>query len=259
VRPGVVGDGANARVSDPHPGSLVDTEPACPLCGAEHPRSFATDRTRTYLRCGACELVFVPREQHPSAADELARYELHRNSPHDAGYRAHLARLFEPLNARLRPVSRGLDFGCGPGPTLSVLFEEAGHRVALYDIFYAPDAAALARTYDFVTASEVVEHLRRPAETLDLVWSLVAPGGLLGVMTNPLGEPDGFADWWYKDDVTHLCFYATRTFAYLAGRWGASMERAARDVILYRKATESLASGTVTGGARRARGRSPRS
>jgi len=32
---------------------------------------------------------------------------------------------------KIAPISLGLDFGSGPGPTLSLMLEEQGHRVAI--------------------------------------------------------------------------------------------------------------------------------
>ena len=37
-------------------------------------------------------------------------------------------------------LARGLDFGCGPGPALTLLMEEAGFaKMNLYDPFYFAD------------------------------------------------------------------------------------------------------------------------
>jgi 2-polyprenyl-3-methyl-5-hydroxy-6-metoxy-1,4-benzoquinol methylase len=100
--------------------------------------------------------------QHLTPSDEKACYDRHDNRPDDSRYRHFLNRLFSPLSRRLAANSKGLDFGCGPGPTLSVMFEEAGHQVALYDPFYAPDRSALSGPYDFITLSEVAEHMAAP-------------------------------------------------------------------------------------------------
>ena len=145
----------------------------CPLCESGFPLEFHQDARRTYLRCRCCRLVFVPQEFHLSPGDEKAEYDLHENSPLDEGYRQFLSRLFKPLTDKLKQGSTGLDFGCGPGPTLSVMFEEAGHRVAIYDPFYQPDRAPLEQTYDFVSASEVVEHFRNPRVDLNRMWDCV--------------------------------------------------------------------------------------
>ena len=90
----------------------------CPLCGSEETSAFFQD-WRDYLRCSACLLVFVPPQQFVTSEAEKALYDLHQNSPDDPRYRRFLARIFDPLSARLVPGNHGLDFGSGPGPTLS--------------------------------------------------------------------------------------------------------------------------------------------
>jgi len=121
-------------------------------------RSYCRDRRRDYYRCPVCCLVFVPPWQFLSAEEEKKRYDLHRNSPEDPGYRRFLSRMFIPLQQWLATGSDGLDFGSGPEPMLSRMFEEAGHSMTLFDHFYEHAPAALERPYDFITATEVVEH-----------------------------------------------------------------------------------------------------
>lgn len=207
----------------------------CPLCRSDRVVEFFADRLRSYLRCEVCRLIFVPLELHLSPADEKAEYDKHENSPADLGYRTFLARLFKPMNDRLSPASTGLDFGSGPGPTLSVMFEEAGHDVSIYDPFYAPNQIPLTRQYDFVTASEVVEHFRNPAEDLQQLWSCVKPGGLLGVMTKQARDQASFAKWHYKNDPTHVSFFASETFDWLTEKWHAELTFVGSDVIVLAK------------------------
>lgn len=212
----------------------------CPLCGDLASQSFHGDRLREYRQCAVCSLIFVPPRYFLSREDEKAEYDLHENSPLDTGYRRFLGRLFTPLNERLQPRSRGLDFGSGPGPTLSVMFEEVGHPMAIYDPFYAPDSEvlnhhALTRPYDFITATEVFEHLHDPRTDLDRLWSCLKPGGWLGVMTKLALGPDAFATWHYKNDRTHVCFFSRSTFRWLAKRWAAKLTFLGRDVMLLRR------------------------
>ena len=155
----------------------------CPLCRAADVSRISQDRSRDYYFCRTCHLVFVPSLQFLSAEDEKARYDLHQNSPDDQRYRKFLSRLFIPMQERLAPGSSGLDFGSGPGPTLSVMFEENGHSMAIYDHFYAMEPSVLEKQYDFITATEVLEHLQNPRMELDRLWTLLKPGGILGVMT----------------------------------------------------------------------------
>lgn len=207
----------------------------CPLCASAEVRPFWRDERREYLRCGVCSLVFVPPRFFLTPEAERQRYDLHRNASGDTGYRSYLSRLFAPMNRVLAPESSGLDFGSGPEPVLSRMFEEAGHRMTRYDRCYAADPAALGRKYDFIVACEVVEHLRDPAGELDRLWSCLRPGGRLGIMTQLLLVPDAFPAWHYKNDLTHIRFYAPATIVLLARRWGAEPAFPDRDVAMMRK------------------------
>ena len=207
----------------------------CPLCTALAPEFYHRDKKRDYLQCTECSLVFVPPKYHLSPEKEKAEYDLHRNSPDDAGYRNFLKRLFTPMRERIRPGSQGLDFGCGPGPTLSVMFEEAGFSMAVYDHFYADDCKSLAKQYDFITATEVVEHLHNPAVDLNKLWTLLKPGGYLGIMTKQVINKEAFSRWHYTQDPTHVCFFSLVTFQWLAGLWQGELKVIGNDVTFFRK------------------------
>lgn len=188
----------------------------CPLCRAGPPAFHYRDSHREYLRCALCALVFVPERDHLAPEEERRRYGFHRNSPRDEGYRRFLARLFEPVAARLAPGACGLDFGCGPAPVLADMFEAAGFAMEVYDPWFAPSPEVLDRRYDFVTCSEAAEHFRNPAFEWRRLAGLLQPGGCLGVMTQLLDEEAAFDDWYYKNDPTHVSFYAPRSVAWIA-------------------------------------------
>jgi len=177
--------------------------------------------------------VFVPPEFFLSPADERAVYELHENSPEDAGYRRFLSRTADAVVERVPAGSTGLDFGSGPGPTLSVMLAETGHAMHVYDPHFAPDATVLERTYDFVTATEVVEHLRRPDQAIATMWGCVRVGGILAIMTKMVTDRDAFARWHYKDDETHVCFYSPETFEWVGRRLSARAQFVGRDVVVF--------------------------
>ena len=209
--------------------------PACPLCGAHETRVWAHALGAVYYRCAICRLTFLDPACWPSPDDERARYREHDNHPGHRGYRRFLTKLAAPVDARLPRGADGLDFGCGPGPTLSVLLRERGHRVADYDPFFVPDDGLLTRQYTVVTCSEVFEHLHHPARTLDRLHGLVAPGGILALMTEPVDDTRDFAAWPYLRDRTHVCFAHPDTFAWIARRWGWWLERPRWTVALFRK------------------------
>ncbi|GAB3318266.1 class I SAM-dependent methyltransferase [Haliea atlantica] len=208
----------------------------CPLCGGgASAGDFHRDRRRPYRQCGTCQLVFVPPAWLLDAEGEKAEYDLHRNAVDDPGYRRFLSRLAAPLLQRLPAASAGLDFGCGPGPALAAMLEEAGHRVALYDLFYHADIAVWRECYDFITATEVVEHLHAPGAELDRLWAHLRPGGWLGVMTKLVRDREAFAGWHYKNDPTHVCFFSRQTWQWWAARQGTVAEFVAADALLLRK------------------------
>jgi SAM-dependent methyltransferase len=207
----------------------------CPLCRQSRTLEFFTDSRRDYYQCEQCALVFVPAAQRLSAEEEKAEYDLHDNDPNDAGYRKFLSRVFEPLRQRVAAPARGLDFGCGPGPALSMMFEEAGYTMALYDPFYADDPRVLTRTYDFISCTEVVEHLHEPGQMLEKLLSLLKPGGWLGIMTKLVIDRQAFSTWHYKNDMTHVCFFSRKTFQWFALRYDCRLEFVGNDVVLLQK------------------------
>ncbi|UTM57226.1 class I SAM-dependent methyltransferase [Photobacterium sp. CCB-ST2H9] len=208
---------------------------ACTLCGASA-LPYHEDRRRGYLQCQACHLIFADPASHLSPSQEKAVYDQHENHVEDEGYRGFLDRLATPLKARLPEGSLdGLDFGCGPGPALAAMFREQGHRIAVYDPYYAPDNSVLERQYDFVTCTEAIEHFYTPAREWQLLLSLVKPGGWLGLMTKLATDVEAFSRWHYKNDPTHVSFFSRETFRFLAERDGLTVEFVGNDVIMLRK------------------------
>lgn len=206
----------------------------CPLCQSSEGHAFFQDR-RDYFRCPDCSLVFVPPEQFISLEKEKAVYDLHENSANDPRYRHFLGRLFQPLLQQIPASSSGLDFGSGPGPTLSLMLEEEGHVMSNYDYFYAPESKLLQQTYDFITATEVVEHLHHPRIELDRLWSCLKSKGSLGIMTKRVIDQAAFSHWHYKNDPTHVCFFSLETFQWLAHYWRASLLVPGNDVVIFTK------------------------
>lgn len=205
----------------------------CPLCSTRS-NPFCADRKRDYLLCPNCNLIFVPKKDLLSPLKEKSRYDLHQNDSTDPGYRAFLNRLFRPLESKLDSGARGLDFGCGPSPTLSLLFEEAGYDCAIYDLYYANDPAVLNQTYDFLTCSETMEHMYRPGEEFARFVQLIKPGGWIAIMTQLHDQtPIPFNRWHYKDDDTHVCFFSKKSFQTLEKDHGLHLEFHSDNVILF--------------------------
>lgn len=192
-----------------------------------------------FYKCPLCGLVFADPADQLDRTQEKLRYDCHENNPADEGYRNFLRQLADPLLQKLTPGQSGLDFGCGPGPTLSGLLEDAGMHMSLYDPFYAPDQSVLNQQYDFVTCSEVVEHFNHPLQSWQQLTGLVRPGGWLGVMTSLFTPRIDFASWHYPKDLTHVCFYSPQTLDWLADRFSLTVEAINESVILFQSSHSS--------------------
>ncbi len=222
---------------------------SCPLCQGKKSSFFCRDRiskkrllkdpdiiSREYFSCDTCRLIFTDKRFYLTMTLEKTEYDLHQNDCQDEGYRNFLNRLFMPLMEKLGSTScQGLEFGCGPGPLLAKMLGKAGHSVDLYDIFYQPNDVVFSRQYDFITATEVFEHLQCPGNEIERLWSLLKPGGVLAVMTKLALDSDAFSNWHYKNDPTHIVFFSKASFTWLAEKLNARLEFADADVIFLSK------------------------
>ena len=206
---------------------------ACPLCGVFGATEWYREAAHDYWRCANCALVFLSPEQRLPFGEEIERYRLHRNSGHDSGYTNFLSRLAEPMIEHVRAGAVGLDYGCGPAAALAMLMTRSGRPTDFYDPVFHPKPSLLAKRYDFVTCSEVLEHAHRPLSVLRLLERLVRQGGKIGTMTGWYDRHTSFADWPYRRDPTHVCFFSEHTMRWLAKKFGWQLTIAATDVAIY--------------------------
>ena len=205
----------------------------CPLCSAGVTTAYASVDGRDYLNCRECDLVWLEPQQRPAHDEELAEYLLHENDPGDAGYRRHLSKLTDRMLPLLKQEDAGLDFGCGPGPAISVMLGELGYEVSNYDPFFFDRPKLLKQRYDFITCTEVAEHFHEPARSFALLAQLLNAGGVLGMMTR-LRTPDiDFAKWFYIRERSHVVFYAPRTIEWIGERNGWQVDMHLPDVVMF--------------------------
>jgi hypothetical protein len=205
----------------------------CPCCQAASARLHHQGADRAFWRCGECDLVFVAPQERLTYEAEVARYRHHRNDERDPDYLEFLSRLAHPVIARTPVGARGLDFGSGISPAMANILTESGRPSVAYDPLFRPDAALLAARYDFVTCSEVIEHVHEPFPLLARLEALVQPGGLIGVMTTFRNPAEPFGEWWYARDPTHVCFYSEATMRWIAARFGWALELPAENIVLF--------------------------
>jgi len=211
----------------------------CPICGSIKNKIIFKSRVsqggRDFIECNVCELVFVDPSNFLNPEEEKKRYLTHNNNPDDEGYRSFLRPVFEVITDAVGRVATGLDYGAGPGPALARMFEEAGFFMRIYDPFFAPNKIVLNIKYDFVVATEVIEHFYDPATEFLNLKSLLKPGGYLCVMTSMVDECGDFSKWYYHQDETHVMFYAKKTMLFLADKLGLEVSFPRRNVTLFRK------------------------
>ena len=187
----------------------------CPLCSfLAHYLTSGEDRE--YWLCSKCRAIFVPSSFHISQDEEVQRYLEHENSLESEGY----VQMFQKKIDILQDYefNSALDYGCGYEPVLKVLLEREGIKADGYDPNFFPDTP-LDKLYDLVISTETFEHFRKPAEEIPRITDRVAPGGILAIMTRFYPAKD-FADWYYKRDPTHIIFYCSETFQWLAENTG---------------------------------------
>nr|WP_237732867.1 class I SAM-dependent methyltransferase [Shewanella schlegeliana] len=205
------------------------------MCQQPSLQAFHQDKFREYQRCDNCQLVSVPDSFLLNSEEEKAVYDQHQNNPDDLGYRKFLSRALDPVLERVAQDAEGLDFGCGPGPTISVMAAEKGIKVDNYDLYYCNEPQKLQQQYDFVTITEVIEHVADAQSLVATLDSLLKPGGILVIMTKRAGDLEAFSSWHYKGDPTHIRFYSTATFEWIAQHYGWTLEVLGNDVVLFTK------------------------
>ena len=205
----------------------------CSVCLGGDLTEFARVGDRLYRRCGQCAATLMDPGNWLSPQEEQAVYQLHDNEIDDPGYRRFLGKLVDPLLDRLDRGQRGLDFGCGPGPALVAMLEEQGMDMARYDPLFHPDTSVLDQRWDFITCTEVIEHLASPYRVFQQFDGLLRHGGILAVMTCFQTDDSRFANWHYRRDPTHIVFYRETTLCWLADHLGWSLEIPRKDVALF--------------------------
>jgi SAM-dependent methyltransferase len=163
------------------------------------PSAHATGRHGDLLACRECGTV-----QQPALPVGAELHDLYRDMTdeaylgEEAGRRATGARLLD-LIAPFAPRGRLLDVGCGPGLLLDEArrrgYETLGLELSRASAAHARDALGLdvrelaledfddGDGFDVVVLADVIEHLDDPVAGIARCASLLAPGGVLCVVT----------------------------------------------------------------------------
>lgn len=209
----------------------------CRLCSNNTSDFYQAEKPfkANYYQCRICDLVEMDESSFLASEEEKKHYGLHENDKKDPGYLNFLNQCLEPTLEYIEKGMRGLDFGCGPFPMLVKIMEEKGFGMDYFDPYFFPDTNKLQESYDFVTATEVVEHFNNPHSSWKKLVGRVRPGGVLSVMTSIRYPETDFHLWHYRRDETHVCFYSPKTFDWIAKEYGLSILKIKKNVYIFRK------------------------
>ena len=196
----------------------------CPLCRCTAD-FFTVGENREYQLCELCGLIFVPPRFHVPIESERKRYQEHENSLENVGYVAMFMEKISLIKEYCPKIKTALDFGCGYEPVLKILLEREGLKTEIYDSIFFPDSPK-NKNFDLVISTETFEHLKNPFQDIKWATNYVAPSGFLAVMTrfypSENGKPseEKFSEWYYKRDPTHIVFYSSKSFHWIADKMG---------------------------------------
>lgn len=194
---------------------------SCPLC-LTTAKFFRQFDNKVYYECPQCKAVFLDTKDQPKEQKELARYQLHQNDVHDLGYQNFVKPLVHAIQTDFSPHDEGLDFGCGPGPVATKLLRDKDYQMKVYDPYFFDIPENLDTKYDFIICCEVIEHFYQPRKEFAFLYDLLKPQGKLYAKTSLIDSKikTYFDNWDYKNDPTHVFFYATETLNWIKNEFG---------------------------------------
>jgi SAM-dependent methyltransferase len=224
----------------------------CPLCGETRQQPLYRPRGRggsweyRVVRCPGCGFLYRNPNVRPERLGDL--YSGTGYSKFLTGdYARNRQRRYRLTMSALEPIfeqgasRRLLDFGCGTGLFLDIA-EERGFDC--YGVDLSPDSIAEAKArlrtakvflgspgsipqiaatqFDVITMWSVLAHLPRPIDDLTMLRKLLAPDGVLVILTVNAGSllVAGNGDAWSGFTRNHLMFYSRDTLPRLLARAG---------------------------------------
>jgi SAM-dependent methyltransferase len=187
--------------------------------------------------CGHMQLDPMPDEAMLAAAYAAAQSDDYIDE--EAGQRATARRALERIEAHVAPRGTILDLGCWVGFLLaeardrgwrtlgvepsefgsSYAREELGLDVVTADVFSAELEPA---SFEAIVMGDVLEHLVSPADALERIRGLLAPGGVVWLAVPDAGS--GIArvmgKRWWSVLPTHVQYFTRGSLATLLGRCG---------------------------------------
>jgi SAM-dependent methyltransferase len=114
--------------------------------------------------------------------------------------------LYRGIYNQLQHPELGIQYG------MVLVWDE---KIKQYDPFFHKYPELLNEKYDYIASCEVVEHFHYPDKEFELLKKLLLPNGMLFCMTDIYNPTIDFANWYYKNDPTHVFIYQKETFEWI--------------------------------------------
>jgi hypothetical protein len=207
----------------------------CPVCEGNSTQPI-DDQQPVYLLCTNCDYLFLEPSLRLELEQEQKRYQEHNNDLEDPKYVEYLKKTWDRVSDQLEPGSLVIDYGCGPTRGLQRLLQGQDLQVVSYDpIFYPTSVDVLKGNVDVIFCSEAIEHMYQPKSELERWQSLLKPEGLITLRTAFHKGSEGFREWWYKDDPTHIGFFSVKTFEWISKKYDLEILHMHSPYVSFRK------------------------
>lgn len=188
----------------------------CPLCATKGCIN------KGFLLCKECRGIFRAKQFYLNSKEEKNHYEKHNNDVNDKRYQQFVAPITEAVLSEYSPTHTGFDFGAGTGSVIAKVLKDQNYSIDQYDPFFHNHPELLEKKYDFIVCCEVMEHFHSPAKEFRLLKDMLKPGGTLYCMTHLYSPEIPFAQWYYKNDPTHIFLYQEHTIEWIKENFGFS-------------------------------------
>jgi 2-polyprenyl-3-methyl-5-hydroxy-6-metoxy-1,4-benzoquinol methylase len=193
------------------------------------------------FHCKGCWLKF--RSPAPSESFRAAGYDnsLTQAWSDEATVRADWRLIVTLVHQQAITSPRVLDIGCYTGGLLRALGEgikkagvEPNRAAAQFasrevgaEVWHSLEDIPADKQFDFIIATDVIEHVDRPAVFVQTMFSKLAPGGSVILTTGdgdaPLASLFG-ANWWYWFTVEHISFISKKWIELFCQTTGATSD-----------------------------------
>lgn len=229
----------NKTQSGKESGGLNTMTKSCIICSFQADFFFQMNpQAPVYYKCSQCSCIFEDERFYLDLKEEKSRYDMHENDVDDVRYQNFVAPVVSQVKKNYKPSSLGLDFGAGTGPVITKLLQDENYHLECYDPFYHNTIKLNNENYDYIVCCEVMEHFHQPLKEFKWMRSLLKPSGHFFGKTKMISDDftvDEFRQFGYKNDPTHVCFYAPKTLETIKQIVGFSDVYLADDIIVFTK------------------------